>query len=785
MIRNVAITALIVGAAGSLSLIDQLSDVEVPLPLPDSVPAEAVQALRDGRFLRASIIMREYLAGVADTTPAVALLAARAEAGRGDWSRVEGLLAGRGWLDDVDSGGGWYLLGRSQLELGRFEESGVSLARYLDRAGVDLAARDKGLALLRQAAALEGAERYGDALGVYDEAADLLPQIRDWILLRSAGAAASAGDTAQVNGRLARIDAEIGRDWGWRLRVRGHANARDAAGAVALAERFGADRALDANRRGEAWALAGEIRLANGDSAGARAAFLRSMAAAAGGSGAEGARLLSEMPSLSPTEQLQIGRVYLRHRNYDRGIAGLEAYLGAGAGSAAARAAVRGELGRALFDARRYDEAEQVLLDIVAEPTSPAAAGAALYTAARAQYRDGRQALARNTLQSVVDRYPGTAAATRALYFSADLDHDDGVYDRARERYRSTIAMPTDIEELGLAYMRLGGLAFVEGDFAGALETYDAYRRTYPRGRRYQQATYWSGLALHRLGNESAARERLEETRASDPLSYYGGLSGKRLGRSFGDIPLARSPVNGTADVTRVERALDRVDLLGEIGWTDAGTYELGRARSRFSRETDAMYALGEALNQRGFTRSGIATGWNIYRREGAWNPRLLRIVYPFPYQEVIVAEAEERGVDPFLAAALIRQESMFNASAVSPAGAIGLMQVLPATGATLARTLGVAEFSPELLRQPDVNVHFGMAYLADQLRAYGGRLPVVLAAYNAGPHRVARWRAFPEFEDDELFAERIPFGETRDYVKIVQNNARIYGALYGRASER
>lgn len=115
MIRNVAITALFIGAAGSLSLIDRLNDVEVTLQRPDSVPAEAVQALREGRSLRASIIMREYLAGAADTTPAVALLAARAEAGRGDWERVAGLLAGRGWLDDVASGDGWYQIGRAHV----------------------------------------------------------------------------------------------------------------------------------------------------------------------------------------------------------------------------------------------------------------------------------------------------------------------------------------------------------------------------------------------------------------------------------------------------------------------------------------------------------------------------------------------------------------------------------------------------------------------------------------------------------------------------------------------
>jgi soluble lytic murein transglycosylase len=408
-----------------------------------------------------------------------------------------------------------------------------------------------------------------------------------------------------------------------------------------------------------------------------------------------------------------------------------------------------------------------------------------LFLAGRAQYRDGRQTLARTTFLRVVERYPQTDAAAQAMYLSADLDHDDGNITRAAERYRRTIAMRSDIDEIGLAHMRLANLAFVAGEHATALERFDAYREAYPRGRRYLQASYWSALALDRMGRAAEARQRLEETLALDPFSYYGGRAAELLGRSVRDVSFRPSPAADPRHEARVAGALARVDLLGEIGRDDAASYELGRARSRFARGDSAAYELAEALNARGFTAAGIALGWDIYRAEGEWNARLLRIIYPFPYQELVVAEAHERGVDPYLAAALIRQESMFNRNAVSPAGAIGLMQVMPATGQALARSLQLRRFSPQLLRQADVNVHLGMAHLADQLRTYEGRLPVVLAAYNAGSGRIDRWREFPEFADDELFAERIPFGETRDYVKIVQNNARLYAALYGAEAAR
>jgi soluble lytic murein transglycosylase len=204
------------------------------------------------------------------------------------------------------------------------------------------------------------------------------------------------------------------------------------------------------------------------------------------------------------------------------------------------------------------------------------------------------------------------------------------------------------------------------------------------------------------------------------------------------------------------------------------------RLRTQFAGTDAALYTLAEALNARGMTTTGITIGWELHRRAGGHNGRLIRIIYPFPFRALVLAEARARNVDPFLAAGLIRQESMFNATALSPVGAVGLMQVMPETGRAVARNLDIDQFTPDMLRNPEVNAYLGMAYLADQLRTYGARTDAVLAAYNAGPHRVERWRAFPEWSDRALFAERIPFAETRGYVKIVEANARLYRHLYG-----
>jgi soluble lytic murein transglycosylase len=129
--------------------------------------------------------------------------------------------------------------------------------------------------------------------------------------------------------------------------------------------------------------------------------------------------------------------------------------------------------------------------------------------------------------------------------------------------------------------------------------------------------------------------------------------------------------------------------------------------------------------------------------------------------------------------AAIIRQESAFKADIVSHAGAIGLMQVMPPTGAQLARAHGPDGFSRESLTRPEVNLHLGAAFFVDMSRRYDHQLPLVLSAYNAGPTRATRWRRYPEAVDPLRFTERIPFTETRGYVKSVRRNLGLYRALY------
>jgi soluble lytic murein transglycosylase len=138
--------------------------------------------------------------------------------------------------------------------------------------------------------------------------------------------------------------------------------------------------------------------------------------------------------------------------------------------------------------------------------------------------------------------------------------------------------------------------------------------------------------------------------------------------------------------------------------------------------------------------------------------------------------------VEPALAAALVKQESNFTADAVSPAGARGLMQVMPEVGRSLWSSRDAAArgaWSAERLFDPEVNLALGMRHLRAALRTWP-HPAYALAAYNAGGSRVRRWRAAAGGDDPELFVERIPFEETRDYVRIVLRGRDLYRVLYG-----
>ncbi|REJ38343.1 MAG: lytic transglycosylase [Bacillota bacterium] len=162
----------------------------------------------------------------------------------------------------------------------------------------------------------------------------------------------------------------------------------------------------------------------------------------------------------------------------------------------------------------------------------------------------------------------------------------------------------------------------------------------------------------------------------------------------------------------------------------------------------------------------------------------LLRWAYPLDYRDVIVANARRHGLDPALVASVIRVESGFNPEAVSPRGALGLMQVMPATGQWVAGQMGMEGFMPDHLHDPETNIAMGTWYLADLMRTFDGDLVLALAAYNAGRGNVSRWiseRPGAAARDRSLDSRLagIPSPATPRFVRRVLDGQRVYDLLY------
>jgi len=154
--------------------------------------------------------------------------------------------------------------------------------------------------------------------------------------------------------------------------------------------------------------------------------------------------------------------------------------------------------------------------------------------------------------------------------------------------------------------------------------------------------------------------------------------------------------------------------------------------------------------------------------------------LFPRPYWTDLKKFSVANGLDPYLVASLIRQESEFNPVAVSRANAVGLMQLLPKTGKLVARQEKLKRYNPSQLYTPTVNLQLGTRYFRGMVDQFGGSFEYALAAYNAGSDRVEEWLGQGKYRDAPEFVESIPFTETREYVQAIMRNANVYKQLYG-----
>lgn len=798
--RHVPAAAGLLGLVLGLSLSQSwsMSDVRDTVGSVNDVPglevAEPARALPRTRLLaameeaRASLdasrpwaawsLLRDHVEDPGGAAPAAVLLAARAAAGWGGWGEVRALLRGREWLGSESGGEGWLLLARAEEAGENWERAATAYRRYLALSG----GRPRGVAQARLGRVLSAAGKHGEAAAAFGAAAEGMPEARDWMRTLQAEAlaqarspdvvtvvAASATTSGPVRLRQARAEARF-----WLA-------ARDTVRALDRLEREARVLpSLGASREAAALHLErGRLLVASGRAGEARD-LLRAVAADTTASREDrlrAATLLGDaVQGRTPAEEMARGAAY--EAAGKPGLAA-RALRGAIAAGAPDDPELRLRVGRLLFEERDLGPARANLQDAAERLQDPERAAEAALYAARARLRAGDRAGGVAALQRLAKERAGTAAAGSALFLLGDLSANR---QQAIAYYRRAAA--TRAPEAREALFRVGDRSLRAGDPVAAVRAWEEYVQRYPQGEETARAAYQAGVIHERAGREGAARAMYAAAIAADPVSYHAVRAGERAGLDPLERTL-RTPatwIGLPADQRDPATVLARLDALRGAGMEEAWSQELDAAVRRFERRPVALLALAEGLRDRNHAVEGIRLGRRLVEsRGGEWDGRLLRVVFPYVYRDVLEDAAREAKVDPALLAALVRQESSFNPRARSWVGATGLSQIMPATGKWIAPRVGVYDFHPSYLTVPEVNLQMGAIYLRDQLRRYDGARDLALAAYNAGPGRADRWRRELGYgRDVDAFREKIPYAETRHYVQVVLRNAAVYRRLYG-----
>lgn len=715
----------------------------------------AQDAIDAGHPWRATQLVAPLLRDPQKKTPAATLVAARAAAGWGGWSVVDKLLVDEPWIDTQSDGEARELLTRAA-----FDRAADTVALRYAYAALQQAKSkaDRDARTVLVARALERNNKFDTAATFYTRAAAAFPSIRDWLLLRAAGsesdsarrAADFSGVTMSVaKARVAWTDAQARERFADAL---GAASRYASLGATVSALRLRLSVAPDSALRST---IQRELL-----------SFIRTHPGTADAK--QAVEVLDKgFTSLAPADELTIARAIAGSGPLPRAATAFQRAL---ASSNAITPSDRLLYANVLSRSGRARDA-LTQLDLV----QGALAGQAAYQKARVTMTSGTADATKTALRGVVSKFSSdTAAAASALYLLADLTTDSGDDEAAQTSYERLYRSYPTSSLAPNARFRAAMIEYVGGKSNTAAQMFDSLVAASPRSDETTAARYWSGRAWSKNGNEAQARARWNEIIAQQPTSYYAGAAAQQLKQKPWAPP---AKADSFPNIPAVDSAFARADLLEKLGMEAEARLEYDGVDAAANASVDRQLATARAFLATGQASRAIRIAQKLVDA-GQRDARTFRLLFPIVDRDELSRAATARSLDPALVAGLIRQESNFTPRAVSVAGARGLMQLLPSVGQEIARNLNFPVWHSALLFDPDANLQLGTAHLATYMKQYGP-LPRVLAAYNAGGSRVTRWSAKGGVDDPEVFIERIPFVETRDYARIVQRNALFYRLLY------
>lgn len=427
----------------------------------------------------------------------------------------------------------------------------------------------------------------------------------------------------------------------------------------------------------------------------------------------------------------------------------------------------------------------------------------ALFYQAEALRQSNRASESSVVVDRLVREYAKSSRAETALYNLASYLNRQDRESEAAVRYRQLIATYPKSQYAAEASWNLGWRAYLTKNYSEAARLLEQHlvNYRYPDTKYIGEAAFWGGKSQEVLGNRARALALYQIAIDRYPFGYHGHLARVRAAalrsrdpqikveqaKPGSDLERMRQnalyieSVKETANGAEANR-LAKADDLEAIGLAELAVKEINRAIEDAPASPKLNLRLAEHYSRRGdpfqatlILRRGYP---DIYSYKDEDLPReAWEIFFPMVEWQTIKQEAKRYSLDPYTAAGLIRQESVFNPNAVSRVGARGLMQLMPETGRLVAKRQGGAITTADLFN-PQLNIRLGMNYLAQMLGQFG-RIEYAAAAYNAGPGRAKRWVAERGHLDIEDWIESIPFTETRGYVQGVLRYTQNYRRFY------
>ncbi len=396
--------------------------------------------------------------------------------------------------------------------------------------------------------------------------------------------------------------------------------------------------------------------------------------------------------------------------------------------------------------------------------------------------------------------FPRSPKTQEVLWLKAWNYEDSQRYDRAGEQYRLIYTKYTKGDRLDESYLRHGICCYRRKMYDSACSVLEAFGNKLPLSPLLLGGYFWQAKCYLAMNQKSDAIAIFRMISRKDPFDYYahrsrqillelGETTDVRIDTNYSVVSVVAWFDSVTAASTEKKElaasdtiALENGIYLATIGDCEKADFFLEPLELGFPGNLTLQYKLVLLYGYTGATADAFRITrrltWRIPPQFRSEMPLVVyKLFYPSFFAGQITKEAKKCGVDPMLISALIRQESTFNPEIVSPAGAIGLMQIMPYTGKYIAEKKE-ADFVADSLFQPHFNIRFGVYYVQELLQQFDSSFVMMLAGYNAGPHNAKKWAKQNKDDEFDLFVEDIGFTETRNYVKKVMANYWAYQFL-------